>query len=319
MVKHNGLTVLIVGVSLLLVTVTEAVADDADMYNRRGTRLELEGKLEAAATELSKAITALGDCDEARPARVIECAIAHTNRGNVHTKLGQTANALADYNRAIELSTKEHQLYLADALIGRAGLRIAQQSFQEALKDSARAVELYDQMLAGGNGDVEDTAVEEARTKALTNRMLARKGLGDHEGATKDIDEVIRVRKRLEEQGKPGMRVLRARALSNKGILLSEGASYKQALEVYNEADLILAPLAADGVCNESTWDYASNLSLRGTTLANLRHSREAILDFKTAIPILERCSKGRWAEAPHMLAVCQEHLDRLQGTKYPE
>jgi tetratricopeptide (TPR) repeat protein len=125
-----------------------------------------------------------------------ERAVAHFNRGSAHDGLGETAQAIEDYDAALLLAPE-----MEDAYYNRANDYFM-------LDDHARAIEDYDQAVR-----IDPTAAH-----AYNNRGEAHSRLGDEKQAIEDFSQALRI--------DPGY----ADAYRNRGVVYEIIGQYENAV-----------------------------------------------------------------------------------------
>ena len=219
---------------------------------------------------LGKYEEALADYD-----RAIELnpdhAVAYSNRGNVKSELGQHEAAVTDFDEAIRLNPDD-----AAAYYNRGNAKQQLGGDEAAVADFNEAIRLNPGLAA-----------------AYGNRGTAKATLGRHEAAVADYNEVIRLN--------PDD----ARAYNNRGNVKQELGQYEVAVADYDEA-IRLRPGYADAYNNRGNAkqklgqheaastdydeairlrpDYADAYNNRGTAKATLNQCEAAFTDYDEAI-----------------------------------
>ncbi len=152
-----------------------------------------------ASTSGTQSNTADGSTHEPRTASQ---AVAHVQRGNDYYEKRLYEQALAEYNRAIELYPK-----LASAYNGRGNVYSAQKDYEWALAEYNRAIELYPKFAWAYSG-----------RGAVYNRQ------GDFKRAMAEHNRAIELNPKL------------ALAYNNRGNVYNAQKDYERAMADYNKA-----------------------------------------------------------------------------------
>jgi len=191
--------------------------------------------------------------------------MAYANRAVVQQRLGHLEEALADFNRAIELHPNDHQYYL-----DRATVKIRLGKFAEAIEDLNRSLEL---------------SPESAEATYL--RGVANVELGNLEEGNKDFERAIVLEPRLAEINyQPGdgidrilefyMNNSEAEALFQRAMVKVRAGDFEGALADLNRA-IELDP--------QDEMLYSN----RGAARAQLGQYEEAMADFNRALELYPR------------------------------
>ena len=200
-------------------------------------------------------------------------ADALVNRGNALGKLRRREDALASYDRALELRPAH-----VEALVRRGGTLLDLRKYDEALKSYDRALALrpdYAEALVNRGVTLHELkqsadalssydralAIEPNNIDALTNRGVALHDLGRYGEALASHERAL--------AAQPD----HAAALSNRGLSLHKLGRVDEALASYDRA-LALQP------------DYADALVNRGVTLHDLERFDEALASYDRAIAL---------------------------------
>ena len=142
----------------------------AEAYLQRGFALRMKGSLDEAINDFDKA-TSL-DTRSTRNNRSV--AEAYTNRGQIRRNRLEVDNAIQDFDKAINIYSGDSQVYFQ-----RGQARLLNEDFSGAIAD-------FDSSLTRLNGSF-------GRALVLADRSLAKRLLGHHAEAQKDLDEVLKL------------------------------------------------------------------------------------------------------------------------------
>ena len=199
--------------------------------------------------------------------------VAYSNRGNAYYDLEGYNEAIADYNRAIELDPK-----CATAYSNRGTAYSGLNKYDEAMEDYNRAIELdpndataysnrgtayydlerYNEAIADYNRAIE---LDPKYATVYSNRGTAYSGLNKYDEAIADYNKEIELDPNF------------AMAYYNRGIAYSGLNKYDEAMEDYNRA-IELDPNAAKAYNN------------RGVAYYGLERYSEAIADYSKVIEL---------------------------------
>ena len=263
-----------------------APVDDAELnaaiYTEIGTVLQIEERFNAAIEADRRALDWLDQCrhaDSALRARVL------TNLGSSSFRLGQHAEAMAYFVRALDAATDaESLLRIANAHMALGVAARAMGELDRALEHCNRALELH-------------SRIHHDRT---ANRIL--NNLGDVHYAAGRKGEAAELQRRCLE---------RARELKDDfEIGVAAGALGRYALEDGNSEDAIVLARESQQAAGRSGdhLHQAVAAAVEGAAANRLGRRREANLRFRQALQILfERSAAGELAE------VCTMYADILR------
>ena len=263
-----------------------APVDDAELnaaiYTEIGTVLQIEERFNAAIEADRRALDWLDQCrhaDSALRARVL------TNLGSSSFRLGQHAEAMAYFVRALDAATDaESLLRIANAHMALGVAARAMGELDRALEHCNRALELH-------------SRIHHDRT---ANRIL--NNLGDVHYAAGRKGEAAELQRRCLE---------RARELKDDfEIGVAAGALGRYALEDGNSEDAIVLARESQQAAGRSGdhLHQAVAAAVEGAAADRLGRRREANQRFRQALQILfERSAAGELAE------VCTMYADILR------
>ena len=148
----------------------------AEAYLQRGFARRMNGKLDEAINDFDKA--AALDARTTRNNRSV--AEAYTNRGQIRRNRLDVDNAIQDFDKAINIYGDDSQAYF-----DRGQARLLNEDFSGAIAD-------FDSCL-------KKTKSPFARALAFADRSLAKRLLGRHEEAQKDLEEMLKLVKDEKE------------------------------------------------------------------------------------------------------------------------
>ena len=190
---------------------------------------------------------------------------AYNNRGNVKFVLEKHQEAIADYNKAIELNSKYTQAYN-----NRGNVKFVLGKHQEAIEDYNEAIEL-----------------DPKYTKAYNNRGNAKSELGQHQEAIEDYNKAIE----LDPQD--------AIAYYNRGLVNQNLENYPAAIVDYNKA-IELDP------------KYTQAYNNRGLVNQDLENYKEAIADYNKAIELNPQDAKN-YSNQDHANSALGKHQEAIK------
>ena len=207
-----------------------------------------------AKAKLGQYAEAIADYDKAIKLNP-DLAVVYNNRGNAKFELDQHAEAIADYDKAIKLNPD-----LAEAYNNRGAAKATSGQHAEAIADCDKAIEL--------NPDYTD---------AYNNRGNAKFELGDYGGGMADYDRAIELNPDYTE------------AYNNRGLAKAASGDPEGAIADYDKA-IKLNP------------DYVKAYNNRGNAKVASGQHAEAIADFTT----VKQLSPERAEEMDKMIAKCK-------------
>jgi len=142
----------------------------AEAYLQRGFARRMKGALDEAINDFDEA-TSL-DARTTRNNRSV--SEAYTNRGQIRRNRLEVDNAILDFDKAINIYDGDSQTYF-----DRGQARLLNEDFSGAIAD-------FDSSLTKSSGSF-------SRALALADRSLAKRLLGRHEEAQKDLDEMLKL------------------------------------------------------------------------------------------------------------------------------
>ena len=227
---------------------------------------------------------------------IINKAMSYINRGNSKNELGQFAEAIKDYNKAIELNPN-----YAAAYSNRGNAKDNLGEPQAAIEDCNKAIELnpnsalaYNNRGNAKNKLGQHQAAIEDYTKAIelnpneatayNNRGNAKYELGELKEAIKDYNKAIELNPN------------EATAYNNRGSVKNNLGEHQAAIEDYNKA-IELNP------------DYADAYYNRGIAKQDLGEHQAAIEDYNKAIEL-----NPDYADAYYNRGIAKQDLREYQA-----
>jgi tetratricopeptide (TPR) repeat protein len=240
--------------------------------------------------------------DAAEPAARRRTARAHFRMGELNRMLNEPAEALAEYQEAIDRQLRlrdefpgdpDYREDLAESYNWRGEvLRETSKSLAEAERDFRAALELQDQLAREAPGE---PRYRRALARSYSNLALVEMDTARRPQAQDDYDEAVRLLDGLvkDHEQDTTFRHELARTLTNRGVFHLEDDRLPQAEEDFARAIDLLEKLRRTGTARTT---YAYNLAIVYQDMGNLRFKQQryadALVPLRRAETILARLTE---------------------------
>ncbi len=238
---------------------------------------------------------------------------AYLNKGNALKNLGKPNEALAEYDKAMEIwkpLVENGRYELANVLAGaymNKGVALKNLGKpNEALAEYDKAIEIRRPLVASGRHELANDLA-----KAYMNKGVALWNLGKLNEALAEYDKTIEILKPLVANGRHKLANDLAMAYINKGSALVDQEKYSEAEAEYNKSIEIQESLVKEEKRIELTNDLAMSYWGKGLALKNLGKINEAIKIYGDALTLWEETLlRGEIQNLPNMAIVLGIRFD---------
>ncbi|HEY6341786.1 MAG TPA: tetratricopeptide repeat protein [Bryobacteraceae bacterium] len=280
---------------------------DAGNRARRGKRFELAAALQDCARAMAEE---LGVAENV--------ATALMNRGNALADLKRFGEAVACYDRAVEMREElvragrlDLREDVATALMNKGNALADLKRLQEAVACYDRAIEMREELARAGRSDLREDVATALMNKGVALRDLKRleEAVACHNRAIEGYEELVRA-------GRLDLRENVATALMNKGNALADLKRLQEAVACYDRALEIREELARAGRLDLRE-DVATALMNKGVALRALKRLEEAVACYERVIEGYEELVRaGRLDLREDVAAALMNEGNALAGLK---